>query len=111
MKRSLSCLTLCILLLTTLSSRPALAKQTHNTASYFSFLENYIIAYTAIDTYNKQVLAAHTQEPTTQPVQQQPIQTAPQVSDISSYILNGVNEYRVSFGLDPVQSSTQTCAF
>jgi len=91
---------------------------TQTNASFFTFFENYIFAFNAIDTYNKQVLAAETQAtptPTpTQPAQLTPptsTQTIPSLSEVSAYILKGVNEYRASLGLSPVQSSPQTCAF
>ncbi len=83
MLRTLSCLTLCLLLLIFISPHLALAKQTQHTASYFSFLESYLIAFTNIDSYNKRVLAA----------------------------AKGVNEYRASLGLSPVKSSAETCSF
>jgi|SRR6185437_15116856 len=116
-------ITFCIIFLIILSPHQALASQkSHNLThpSFFSFFENYLIAYNVIDTYNKQVLAAETQitsTPTPIPiptVQLSPptiTQTNPPLSDISAYILKGVNEYRASLGLSQVHSSPQTCAF
>ena len=118
MKRLLSSLILCIIFLTTLSTHQVLAnqkvhKQTHD--SFFSFFENYLIAYTTSKKDADQTLAAQTVLPTVtmQPTQppQQPVQSAPQLSDVSAYILQGVNDYRASLGLSPVQSSQETCDF
>lgn len=115
--RRLSCLLLFILLLTTLTPHQALAKEKQKDISYFSFLENYLIAYTVIDAYNKRVLAAHTKATVTQqhmPPQTPPLHTQqniPPPGNVSSYILQEVNAYRASLGLYQVQSSTQTCAF
>ncbi|SRR6266568_2128097 len=118
MVRTLSCLTFCILLLAFISPHQALARQTQNNASFFSFLKNYLIAYSVIDTYNKQVLAAATQAPTPQLTQppvpdnkQNDSQNSPALADVSTFILKGVNEYRASLGLSPVKSSAQTCSF
>jgi uncharacterized protein YkwD len=117
MKRTLSCLTLSILL-SFISPHLALAQQTQNNASFYSFLKNYLIAYNNIDAYNKQVLAAATQIPTPQPTQlpipttgQNNPQSSPSLSDVSTYILKGVNEYRTSLGLSPVTNNQETCSF
>jgi len=118
MKRLLSSLILCIFFLTTFSAHQVSAnekihKQTN--ASFFSFFENYLIAYTTSKKEPDQILAAQTALPTValQPTQppQQPVQSAPQLSDVSAYILQGVNDYRASFGLSPVQSNQETCDF
>ena len=122
MIRTLSCLTFCIGLFLFLSPHQALANQKvhqQRNDTFFSFLKNYIIAFTVIDAYNKQhVLAAETKAQVIQPTLQQtmqPTQTGQQViappNDISAYILQGVNNYRISLGLSLVQSSVQTCAF
>jgi len=111
MIRKLFCLTLCITFLLSLYPHQALAKQKQNTDTFFSFLENYLFAYDAIDTYNKHVLAAETEVTPTQTPPPNVTQTSPHLSDISTYILNGVNDYRTSLGLPPVQSSAQTCDF
>lgn len=117
MKRTLSSLLLCILFLTFSTPHQALANQKihkQTNASFFSFFENYIFTYDAIDNFNKHVLAAQTQSVPTQPPPPPPptiMQTTPPLSEVSAFILNGVNEYRTSLGLTPVQSSMQTCAF
>lgn len=100
MKRKLSFFLLCIFLLTFFSHHIASAAPLQNEPSYFSFLKNYLIAFTVIDSYNKQVLALHTKA------------KSPTVdTSIPAYLLQGVNAYRASLGLSPVQSSTQTCSF
>lgn len=58
----------------------------------------------------QKVLAAKTKTSISQP-SQQPAQQTGQLADVSSFILRGVNQYRTSLGLPPVQSSLQTCAF
>lgn len=114
MIRRLSCILLTILLCFTLSPRITFAAEhQQNNPSFFSLLEKSLLAFI---TSKEQVLADQIQptatpttlptiEPTTQSIQ------APQLSDVSAYILNGVNEYRASLDLSPVQSSAQTCAF
>lgn len=118
MGRRLSYILLTFLILTVFSTKTTSASQSLNEDSFFSFLKNYVIAYTAIDRYNKYVLAAQTKAPAMQmapPIQpiptQMPIQPASQLSNVSTYILNGVNQYRTSLGLAPVQASAETCAF
>jgi len=116
MIRRLSCITLCILILTLFLSHLTFAQEIQNSPTFFSFLKNYLIAYSAIDGYNKHVLAAHTKAPDPTQSQQMPfsppaVQPGPQLSDVSTYILNGVNTYRASLGLSSVQSSAQTCTF
>src|SRR5258708_6071338 len=114
MIKTLSFLLVCISLLITLSHNQALAKQNQNVSTFFSFFKDYVVGYNTIDTYNKRVLAEQTQALPTQPPQPlQPtvIQTSIPLSEVSAYILNGVNDYRKSLGLSPVQSSSQTCAF
>lgn len=121
MIRTLSCLTLCIFLLTVLSFHQVLANQKirkQSSTSFFSFFENYLIVYNTTTLNNKSVLAAHTKnqeisltQTMTQPAAQSAPQTITPPSYISSYILNGVNDYRTSLGLSPVSSSVQTCAF
>jgi uncharacterized protein YkwD len=119
MIKSLSSLILCIFFLTILSPHQAFASQKihkQTNTSFFSFFENYLIDYTTSkkDDTN-QILAAQTALPTVQilPTQtsQVPVQSAPQLSDVSSYIWQGVNDYRASLGLSQVQSSAETCAF
>jgi hypothetical protein len=90
MKRTLSCLTLCILLLTFISPGQAFAQQPQNSPSFYSFLKNYLIAYTITAKYNKQVLAAATQTPTQQPAQT-PIPTTPPVTPQQSPVLSDVS--------------------
>lgn len=120
MIKRISYILLTILLCFSLSSHTTFAAQQSNDSSFFSFLENSLLTFIT-NTYNKQVLAAQTQLvtiiPTTLPTlfptlapTQPPIQTV-SLSPVSAYILNGVNEYRTSLGLPPVQSSAQTCAF
>jgi len=119
MGRRLSYILLTILLLTVFSTQTTSAIQQPTEDSFFSFFENYIIAYTAKNLSDKQVLAAQTKTPvisvTLPPIPPAPTevsaQPAPQLSDVSSYILNGVNQYRSSLGLSPVQASAETCAF
>ncbi len=119
MGRRLSYILLSILIFTVSSTKTTSASQQPSEDSFFSFLKNYVIAYTAIESYNKHVLAAQTKAPVSeepllplQPIPTQvPIEPAPQLSDVSSYLLNGVNQYRASLGLAPVQASAQTCAF
>jgi len=118
MKRLLSSLLLCIFFLTTFSPLQTFADQKNHKQtidSFFSFFENYLIAYTSGKTDTNKILAAQTVLPTLteQPTQppQQPVQNAPELSDVSSYILQGVNDYRASMGLSPVQSSQETCDF
>lgn len=117
MIRSFICLLLCITLSLFLLPTHAFANQKihkSTNASFFSFFENYLFAYHAMDTFDKPVLAAETHiDPTQPPPLPSPTiaQTSPQLSDVSAYILNGVNEYRTSLGLTPVQSSAETCAF
>ena len=118
MIRIVSVIFLSIFIFTFFPISTANADQTQNN-SFFSFLEKSILAYTS-GISNQHVLAAQTQItiapttlfptilPTSQPTP--PIQT-PQLSIISTYILNGVNEYRTSLGLSPVQASDETCAF
>ena len=114
MIKMLSFLVVCISLLI-FSPQQVLAKQKQTIPTFFSFFKDYIIAYNTSDTYNKHVLAERTQAlPTQQPTllpQPTIIQTTVPLSEVSAYILSGVNEYRASLGLSPVQSSPQTCAF
>ncbi|HSX09065.1 MAG TPA: CAP domain-containing protein [Candidatus Saccharimonadales bacterium] len=98
----------CILLLTTISLTTAYADQQPNPPSFFSFLKEYLLTYTA--TTHKQTLAAHV-DPTVLPPTTQPLPQSAQISDVSAYLLQGVNEYRSSLGLSQVQSSAETCAF
>ena len=115
MAKKLSCILICFFILTLFSTATANAEQTQNN-SFFSFLENSILEYTSA-IQNQHVLAAQTQItvaptmifPTILPTSQ-PTQT-PQLSNVSTYILNGVNEYRTSLDLSPIQASKETCAF
>jgi hypothetical protein len=117
MIRTLCCLTFCIYILFSLFPQQAFADQKihkHTNTTFFSFFEDYLIAYNALENYNKHVLAAETQAvPTQTPELPLPtvIQSDPPLSGVPAYILNGVNEYRASLGLSQVQSSAQTCAF
>ncbi len=120
MVRRVSSLLFLIIIFITLSPHNSYAAQQQNDSSFFSFLKNYLLAYTKIDTNNKSVLGTNTSKPTIQatatptPLPQQitqPPVKSPTLSDISVYLLNGVNQYRASLGLSPVQSSAQTCAF
>jgi uncharacterized protein YkwD len=114
MTRALSLLILCVSFFIIFSPHQALAKRTQNSPTFFSFFKNYVLAYTAIVSDDKHVLAEQTQTLPTEPIQlPQPtiIQTTVPLSEVSAYILSGVNEYRASLGLFPVQSSPQTCAF
>ena len=114
MIKTLSFLVVCISFLILHSPSQALAKQNQQVPTFFSFFKDYVVAYNTIDTYNKHILAEQTQALTTQPPQPlQPtvIQTSVPLSEVSAYILNGVNDYRKSLRLSPVQSSSQTCAF
>src|SRR6266404_2314577 len=87
-------------LLIFLSPHQALATQKQNSPTFFSFFKNYVIAYNTINTYNKHVLAEQTQTlPTQQPAllpQPTLTQTTVPLSEVSAYILNGVNQYRAS---------------
>jgi uncharacterized protein YkwD len=119
MLRRLSWILLTILLIFNLSSQPTYAAgNQQNNSSFFSYLENSLLVFI---NHNKQVLADQAQAilsptliptliPTIQPTQV-PLQQSPQLSDVSSYILNGVNQYRASLGLSSVVASTETCAF
>lgn len=114
MIKTLPFLLVCISFFVLLSPLQALAKQKQQVPTFFSFFKNYIVGYNTIDTYNKHVLAEQTQALPTQPpqpLQQTVIQTSVPLSEVSSYILNGVNDYRKSLGLSPVKSSSQTCSF
>jgi len=93
----------------TFFSTTASADQTKND-SFFSFLKNSILSYTS-EIYNQHVLAAQTVASNTVSPTPQPTQQPPQLSEVSAYLLNGVNEYRTSLELPPVQSSEETCAF
>lgn len=109
MKIRLLSIILCILIFTSFSSLAASANETKNNPTFFSFFENYIVAYNVIDAYNNRVLAAHTTAVHNELLQ---IVTKSQsLSDVSAYLLNGINIYRATFGLSPVRSSSQTCAF
>lgn len=100
------------IVLITLSSHNVYASQQQNNPSFFSFLETYITTYLAEQETPKQVLAAQTEAVLPSPTPTSlPIQQPVQLSEVSAYILNGVNEYRASFGLSPVQASAETCAF
>lgn len=124
MIKRISCILFTILLCFSFSSHPTYAAQQQNDSSFFSFLENSLLTLIT-KTYNQQVLAAQTEIPSISPTAiptlfptlfptLQPTPTSepsPSLSIISAYILNGVNEYRTSLGLSPVQSSDQTCAF
>ena len=111
MTKQLSLIFLSCLLLIIFSTRTASAEQTTNT-SFFSFLQHAILAYTTTELSNKQILAAHTvaNEQLNQNTLSTP-QPVPQLSHISSFLLQEVNKYRASLGLSPVQPSMQTCAF
>jgi uncharacterized protein YkwD len=120
MGRRLSYILFSIIILTVFSTKTVSAARPANQDTFFSFLVNYILAFTDIKNYNNQVLGAHTaattqtainptvppQVPTIPPSEQNP-----PLSETTSYILNGVNEYRASLGLTPVKASTETCAF
>ena len=100
-----------IIIFTTLSTHIALADQTKDT-SFFSFLKTIVLTYTTTALSEKQILAAHTVAVTQSLLEITPTpQLAPQLSTVSAYILQGVNDYRASVGLSPVQSNAQTCAF
>ncbi|HVA96553.1 MAG TPA: CAP domain-containing protein [Candidatus Acidoferrales bacterium] len=121
MGRRLSYILLSFLILTVFSTHTVSAAQQQNIPTFFSFLENYLLAFTSITSYNNKVLAAHTASPTNQPpthhsqpspqLTPPPIQQNVSLSDVSSYILNGVNTYRSSLGLSQVHASSQTCNF
>lgn len=120
MGRQLSYILLSIVIFIVFSTQTASATNSQNQDTFFLFLKNYLLSYTEIEIYNNHVLGAHTiattqmipnpttppQEPTIPPSEQNP-----PLSEVSSYILNGVNDYRASLGLSPVQASTETCAF
>ena len=125
MVRRLSSILLLIIIVIFLSPNNSYAAQQKNDSSFFLFFKQDILAYATSTSDTRHVLAAQinsisptplpTQQPTIVPTQnpvptQPPIQTA-SLSTISSYLLNGVNKYRTSLGLSPVQSSTETCAF
>lgn len=103
MTRRLSTFFLFLILFTLITSHTVFASQASDDASYFSFIKNYLIAFTIIDAYNKQVLGAYTK------AQAKP--TITQITDISAYLLRSVNAYRTSMGLYPVQSNAQVCSF
>lgn len=119
MVKRLSSILLTILLLILATTNTASANYTKNNDSFFSFFENDLITYLSnnnINTNKKNVLAAQTSQTTIQPVPTQvPIPTqpqqSPQLSQVSSYLLNAVNVYRSTFGLYPVTSSIETCNF
>lgn len=118
MIRRVSFFLLTISLILTLPPHTSFAAQHQNNFTFFSFLENYLLVYINHDT---QVLAEQIQPtllptivPTLQLVYQPtqvPVQQNPQLSDVSAYILNGVNAYRSSLGLNHVQASAETCSF
>src|ERR1700722_3037580 len=125
MIRRLSSILLLIIIVIFLSPHNSYAAQQKNDSSFFLFFKQDILAYATSASDTRHVLAAQispipptplpTQQPTVVPTQtpvptQPPIQTA-SLSTISAYLLNGVNEYRTSLGLSPVQSSAETCAF
>jgi uncharacterized protein YkwD len=125
MVRRLSSILLVIIIVISLSPHNSYAAQQKNNSSFFLFFKQDILAYATGAANTNHVLAAQisplpptplpTQQPTIVPTQtsvpsQPPVQPA-SLSTISTYLLNGVNEYRTSLGLSPVQSSAETCAF
>lgn len=118
MIRQVSCILLTLLIFSTIRPQTIFAAQTQNKFSFFTFLENYLLVYIK---NNTQVLAEQVQptiSPTLVPTLQitfQPTQVpymqSVQLSNVSSYILNGVNDYRSSLGISQVQASAQTCVF
>src|SRR5260221_4936627 len=114
MGKRLSSTLLCILLFTFYFTKTASAAQLQ-ISSFFSLLTKEIIAYTAIGSNKNHVLAARTAalviQPSLRATLQSISQPASQLSSVSAYILNGVNQYRASLGLSSIQASTQTCAF
>jgi len=118
MIRRVSCILLTIIIISTLKPQTIFAAHIQNKFSFFTFLENYLFVYI---NNNTQVLAEQMQPtlfPTLVPTLQmiyQPTQVPSeqnvQLSNISAYILNGVNEYRSSLGISQVQASAETCTF
>jgi uncharacterized protein YkwD len=120
MGRRLSYILLSIVLFSLFSTHTSAAASSQNQDTFFSFITNYILAFTDSKNDNNQVLGANTSAkilPTPNPTAPPQVPTIPPseqnppLSDVSSYILNGVNAYRASLGLSPVQASTETCAF
>jgi uncharacterized protein YkwD len=119
MVRRLSSILLLIIIVIFLSPNNSYAAQKKNDSSFFLFFKQDILAYATSTADTRQVLAAQispipptpTIVPTQTPVPTQPPMQTASLSTISSYLLNGVNKYRTSLGLSPVQSSTETCAF
>jgi uncharacterized protein YkwD len=104
----LSSILFCILLFLISTNQTAFAQQVSPDSSFFALIKNYLIALTAIENYNKPVLGAQTQIailPTNTP------SPTPLTNDISTYLLNAVNQYRSSLGLSSVQSNAETCSF
>lgn len=118
MIKRISYILLTIFLFFSLSSHPTYAAQQSDDSSFFSILKHSLLTFIT-NSYHKQVLADQTTpiptvlQPTSLPTPLPTISivSSPSLSIISAYILNGVNEYRASRGLSPVQSSPQTCAF
>lgn len=84
----------------------AFAQQTHGQSSYFSVFRDVIIAFATIDEHKNNVLGTKMQQkvlPTITPMKQQ--------TEITTYLLDKVNEYRTARGLSTVQTYPQVCAF
>jgi uncharacterized protein YkwD len=117
MGKKLSSILLTIIFLTLATTNITHANQTPNYNSFFSFFKNSLITYISNTSNQNEVLAAQTAPTVIQPIPTQAPQ-APvippqntQLSQVSSYILNGVNAYRSSLGLSPVTSTSETCNF
>ncbi len=141
MIKKLLCLSLCISLFLLFIPQQALASQTSTPPNFLTFLQNYLVQYNIFIDYNRNVFPTRTPNiplptstptptPTQKPIPTQtptPTITLPTpttintptptntpttpTSDVSSYLLKGVNDYRASLGLSQVQSSAQTCSF
>ncbi|MGI8419269.1 MAG: CAP domain-containing protein [Candidatus Levyibacteriota bacterium] len=95
-------------------SAKAFAQEKPLTFSYLDYIKHAVIELTYLTTPSKDVLGT-TIQPTPQPTQPTATPTALPVSqkdsEISHFLLTKVNEYRSRYGLPPVQSSAQACAF